>query len=330
MNLNSIFSEFDNKRVAIIGDVMLDAYIMGKVHRMSPEAPVPILLLNHEDQRLGGAANVALNLKALGAKVFLCSVIGNDVHGDKLVELLKAATIDCSAIHREDSRRTSVKTRVLSGSQHLLRIDYEDLNPLEDALAQKVISCVKDLIDHGLDALIFEDYNKGVLTEMVITECISYAKSKGVITCVDPKKVNFFAFKEVDLFKPNLKELKDALACEINVREISSLSSASFKLRARLNHTISLITLSEFGVFVDDENHHQIIPAHFRNISDVSGAGDTVIAMATLALCSGLTPKQVAALSNLAGGMVCEHSGVVSVNRTELLEEALKLKEFHE
>jgi rfaE bifunctional protein kinase chain/domain len=330
MKLNEIFKEFQKKRIAIIGDVMLDAYIMGKVHRMSPEAPVPILLLNQEDQRLGGAANVALNLKALGADVLLCSVVGKDEKGTILIELLQDAGIECSSILQDDARKTTVKTRVLSGSQHLLRIDQEDLDALEKSLAQRLIACVEHLINQGIHALIFEDYNKGVLTEDVINECITLAKRNGVITCVDPKKDHFFSYQNVDLFKPNVKELKDALGCEINPRELRSLSLASCKLRARLNHRISLVTLSEFGVFVDDGIHELIIPAHFRDISDVSGAGDTVIAVATLALCSGLSSQQIAALANLAGGMVCEHSGVVSVNRLELLNEANKLKAFHD
>ena len=302
MKLNEVFEGFNKKRIAIIGDVMMDAYVMGKVHRMSPEAPVPILLLNQ--------ANVALNLKALGAEVFLCSVVGQDVHGVKLIELLHEAGIDCSSILYDSSRKTTVKTRVLSGSQHLLRIDQEDIGALDKVIEAELIQRVELLINQGIDALIFEDYNKGVLTEAVIGRCINLAKDKGVITCVDPKK--------------------DGLSCDISPRELSSLSFASSQLRERLNHKISLITLSEFGVYVDEGSNQAIIPAHVRDISDVSGAGDTVIAVATLALCSGLSPQQIAALANLAGGMVCEHSGVVSVNRLELLDEALKLKEFHD
>lgn len=330
MQLNEVFDGFHKKRIAIIGDVMLDAYVMGKVHRMSPEAPVPILLLNQEDQRAGGAANVALNLKALGSEVLLCSVVGQDVHGVKLIELLQEAGINCSAIIHDSSRKTTVKTRVLSGSQHLLRIDQEDLVALEKVIEDDLIQRVELLMNQGIDALIFEDYNKGVLTETVISRCITLAKDKGIITCVDPKKDHFFSYQNVDLFKPNLKELKDGLSCDISPRELSSLSYASSKLRDHLNHKISLITLSEFGVYIDDGCNESIIPAHFRDIADVSGAGDTVIAVATLALCSGLSSKQVAALANLAGGMVCEHSGVVSVNRMELLDEAKKLIEFHD
>ncbi|NBN98939.1 MAG: hypothetical protein EBV19_06820 [Flavobacteriia bacterium] len=209
-------------------------------------------------------------------------------------------------------RKTTVKTRVLSGSQHLLRIDQEDISPLNKNLSEKLVSKVQAFIESGIDALIFEDYNKGVLTESVITECISLAKQNGVLTCVDPKKDHFFAFEAVDLFKPNLKELKEGLEIEINPKELSSLVSASSELRKKLHHRLSLITLSEFGVFVDDGQEQVVIPAHFRKITDVSGAGDTVISVAALALCSGMNHQQVAALANLAGTVKATRNGAYS------------------
>ena len=330
MNVVGLFQEFRSKRIAIVGDVMLDVYFMGKVHRMSPEAPVPILQLTTEEHRLGGAANVALNLKALGAQVHLCSVIGDDVPGRQLHDLLLTEGIECSALHKAGVRKTTVKTRVLSGPKHLLRIDHEDVAPIDEWMAEKLIASLKLLIGEGIDAIIFQDYNKGVLTDLVITESVKLAKANGVLVCVDPKKDQFLSYQEVDLFKPNLKELREGLEMELNPRDINTLLVASSKLRDQLKHKISLITLSEFGVFVDDGTFNTILPAHFRDISDVCGAGDTVIAVATLALCSGLNLQQIAALANLAGGMVCEHSGVVSVNGEELLEEAKKLQHFNE
>ncbi|MFN5888734.1 MAG: bifunctional heptose 7-phosphate kinase/heptose 1-phosphate adenyltransferase, partial [Flavobacteriales bacterium] len=190
-------------KVAIIGDVMVDAYLKGKVHRMSPEAPVPVLLLNKEENRLGGAANVALNLKALGAQTYLCSVIGKDHAGETLIDLLKDAGIHNHEILFDEQRKTTVKTRVLSGTQHLLRIDQEDLHSLESSMEDALIKAVKHRMDEGLDALIFEDYNKGVLTQRVITELVSYANEKGIKTTVDPKNDNFLSYKHVSLFKPN-------------------------------------------------------------------------------------------------------------------------------
>ncbi|MFN4951703.1 MAG: bifunctional heptose 7-phosphate kinase/heptose 1-phosphate adenyltransferase [Flavobacteriales bacterium] len=326
MNLEAIFNSFNDMKVAIVGDVMIDSYVMGKVHRMSPEAPVPVLLLDKEDHRLGGAANVALNLKALGAEVYLCSVIGTDTAATKFQNLLSEATIQNQEIIQSEERKTTVKTRVLSGTQHVLRIDQEDTCDLSEPLEDALIQATKHRIDLGIDALIFEDYNKGVLTHRVITELIAYAKEKGVKTTVDPKKDNFLSYRGVNLFKPNLKEIKEGLDINIDVvNQPDSIVHGAKQLRDKLNHELTLITLSEHGVFVENGTTWEIIPAHLREITDVSGAGDTVIAVATLCLIAGLSPTEIAAIANLSGGLVCEHSGVVSVDKVALLNEAQKL-----
>lgn len=326
MNLEAIFNSFNVMKVAIVGDVMIDSYVMGKVHRMSPEAPVPVLLLDKEEHRLGGAANVALNLKALGAEVYLCSVIGTDTAATKFQNLLSEATIQNQEIIQSEDRKTTVKTRVLSGTQHVLRIDQEDTCDLSEPLEDALIQATKRRIDMGIDALIFEDYNKGVLTHRVITELIAYAKEKGVKTTVDPKKDNFLSYRGVNLFKPNLKEIKEGLDVNIDVvNQPDSIVHGAKQLRDKLNHELTLITLSEHGVFVENGTSWEIIPAHLREITDVSGAGDTVIAVATLCLIAGLSPTEIAAIANLSGGLVCEHSGVVSVDKVALLNEAQKL-----
>jgi rfaE bifunctional protein kinase chain/domain len=326
MNLEAIFNSFNVMKVAIVGDVMIDSYVMGKVHRMSPEAPVPVLLLDKEEHRLGGAANVALNLKALGAEVYLCSVIGTDTAATKFQNLLSEATIQNQEIIQSEDRKTTVKTRVLSGTQHVLRIDQEDTCDLSEPLEDALIQATKRRIDLGIDALIFEDYNKGVLTHRVITELIAYAKEKGVKTTVDPKKDNFLSYRGVNLFKPNLKEIKEGLDVNIDVvNQPDSIVHGAKQLRDKLNHELTLITLSEHGVFVENGTTWKIIPAHLREITDVSGAGDTVIAVATLCLIAGLSPTEIAAIANLSGGLVCEHSGVVSVDKVALLNEAQKL-----
>lgn len=326
MNLEAIFDSFNAMKVAIVGDVMIDSYVMGKVHRMSPEAPVPVLLLDKEEHRLGGAANVALNLKALGAEVYLCSVIGTDAAATKFQELLREAKIQNQEIIQSQDRKTTVKTRVLSGKQHVLRIDQEDTSDLNRSLEDALIQATKHRIDLGIDALIFEDYNKGVLTHGVITELIAYAKEKGVKTTVDPKKDNFLSFRGVNLFKPNLKEIKEGLDVNIDVvNNPDSIVDGAKQLRDKLNHELTLITLSEHGVFVENGTTWKIIPAHLREITDVSGAGDTVIAVATLCLIAGLSPAEIASIANLSGGLVCEHSGVVSVDKAALLNEAKKL-----
>lgn len=323
MNLEVIFDSFNAMKVAIVGDVMLDSYVMGKVHRMSPEAPVPVLLLDKEEHRLGGAANVALNLKALGAEVYVCSVIGTDTVATKFQQLLTEAKIENQEILQSEDRKTTVKTRVLSGTQHVLRIDQEDTGYISNALEDALIKATKHRIDSGIDALIFEDYNKGVLTHRVITELIAYAKEKGVKTTVDPKKDNFLSYRGVNLFKPNLKEIKEGLDFNIDVvNHPNSLVDGAKKLRETLDHELTLITLSEHGVFIENGSTWKIIPAHLREITDVSGAGDTVIAVATLCLIAGLTPTEIASIANLSGGLVCEHSGVVSVDKAALLNEA--------
>lgn len=326
MNLEAIFNSFNDMKVAIVGDVMIDSYVMGKVHRMSPEAPVPVLLLDKEEHRLGGAANVALNLKALGAEVYLCSVIGTDTAASKFQHLLSEATIQNQEIIQSEDRKTTVKTRVLSGTQHVLRIDQENTYDLSEPLEDALIQATKRRIDLGIDALIFEDYNKGVLTHRVITELIAYAKEKGVKTTVDPKKDNFLSYRGVNLFKPNLKEIKEGLDINIDVvNKPDSIVDGAKQLRDKLNHELTLITLSEHGVFVENGTTWKIIPAHLREITDVSGAGDTVIAVATLCLIAGLSPTEIASIANLSGGLVCEHSGVVSVDKVALLNEAQKL-----
>lgn len=326
MNLDVIFDSFNAMKVAIVGDVMLDSYVMGKVHRMSPEAPVPVLLLDKEEHRLGGAANVALNLKALGAEVYVCSVIGTDTVATKFQQLLTEAKIQNQEILQSEDRKTTVKTRVLSGTQHMLRIDQEDTGEISNALEDALIEATKHRIDLGIDALIFEDYNKGVLTHRVITELIAYAKEKGVKTTVDPKKDNFLSYRGVNLFKPNVKEIKEGLDFNIDVvNHPNSLVDGAKKLRETLDHELTLITLSEHGVFIENGSTWKIIPAHLREITDVSGAGDTVIAVATLCLIAGLSPTEIASIANLSGGLVCEHSGVVSVDKVTLLNEAKKL-----
>ena len=326
MNLEAIFDSFNAMKVAIVGDVMIDSYVMGKVHRMSPEAPVPVLLLDKEEHRLGGAANVALNLKALGAEVYLCSVIGTDTAAKKFQHLLTEAKIQNQEIIQSEDRKTTVKTRVLSGTQHVLRIDQEDTSDLSRSLEDALIQATKRRIDLGIDALIFEDYNKGVLTHRVITELIVYAQEKGVKTTVDPKKDNFLSYRGVNLFKPNLKEIKEGLDVNIDVvNNPHSIVDGAKQLRDKLKHELTLITLSEHGVFVENGTSWKIIPAHLREITDVSGAGDTVIAVATLCLIAGLSPAEIASIANLSGGLVCEHSGVVSVDKVALLNEAQKL-----
>ena len=326
MNYKDLFDKFNGLRILVIGDVMLDAYVMGKVNRISPEAPVPIVSLENEDARIGGAGNVALNLLALGAKPIICGVIGEDSSGDKLLNLFEKNGISTDGLVKSMVRKTTVKTRVISNKQQLLRIDSESTFPLLESEEIKLNNTIQNIINQGVDGIIFEDYNKGVLTDSVIQNTIKIAKEKDIPTAVDPKKENFLSYKGVSLFKPNLKELKEGLNLNFDFNSNKDLFEKGIEvLEEKLQNEISFVTLSENGVFIKNQTEKYYVPAHMRSISDVSGAGDTVIAVATLCLISGASTKQIAEISNLAGGLVCEKSGVVSISKNDLLEEVSKL-----
>ncbi len=326
MKFKKLFSEFNSKRVLVIGDVMIDAYLMGKVNRVSPEAPVPIVSLSKHEDRLGGAANVALNLVALGAKPVICSVIGNDNEAKTFLNLLKEAGISDNGLVLSNERKTTVKTRVLGNNQHLLRIDSEQTNLISEQEENALIEKVSAMLEEGIDAVIFEDYNKGVLTPRVIHAIIQKAKAKKCVVTVDPKKDHFFEYQGVTLFKPNLKELKEGTGIDFDfTSDPSKFNEAIEALENKLQNEISFVTLSEHGVFIKNQSENHLCPAHIRNIADVSGAGDTVISVATLCLIAGASLKHVAEISNIAGGLVCESSGVVSINKEELLAEIEQL-----
>ena len=326
MNYKDLFDKFNGLRILVIGDVMLDAYVMGKVNRISPEAPVPIVSLENEDARIGGAGNVALNLLALGAKPIICGVIGEDSSGDKLLNLFEKNGISTDGLVKSMVRKTTVKTRVISNKQQLLRIDSESTFPLLESEEIKLNNTIQNIINQGVDGIIFEDYNKGVLTDSVIQNTIKIAKEKDIPTAVDPKKENFLSYKGVSLFKPNLKELKEGLNLNFDFNSNKDLFEKGIKvLEEKLQNEISFVTLSENGVFIKNQTEKYYVPAHMRSISDVSGAGDTVIAVATLCLISGASTKQIAEISNLAGGLVCEKSGVVSISKNDLFSEVSEL-----
>jgi len=326
VNYKDLFDKFNGLRILVIGDVMLDAYVMGKVNRISPEAPVPIVSLENEDARIGGAGNVALNLLALGAKPIICGVIGEDSSGDKLLNLFEKNGISTDGLVKSMVRKTTVKTRVISNKQQLLRIDSESTFPLLESEEIKLNNTIQNIINQGIDGIIFEDYNKGVLTDSIIQNTIKIAKEKDIPTAVDPKKENFLSYKGVSLFKPNLKELKEGLNLNFDFNTNKELFEKGIELlEEKLQNEISFVTLSENGVFIKNQTEKYYVPAHMRSISDVSGAGDTVIAVATLCLISGASTKQIAEISNLAGGLVCEKSGVVSISKNELLKEVSEL-----
>ena len=318
-----IFDSFNKKRVLIIGDVMVDSYIWGKVDRISPEAPVPVVAVQRKENRLGGAANVALNVKALGANSVLTAVIGNDLEGDNFLKLLDQEGLSSEGIMRFD-RPTTVKTRVLGNQHQLLRIDAEDDSELATSDSIVFIErIVKLLRSERFDVIIFEDYDKGLISKNLIESVVSIAKELNILVAVDPKKRNFLSYKNVNLFKPNLKEIKEGLKMDVDPKSLDSLMAADNKLREELNHTWSLITLSEHGMFASNGTEQSQTPSRPIIISDVSGAGDTVISTAALCLSAGADIETSTYLANLAGASVCEKPGVVSVDAAFLLATAI-------
>mgnify|MGYP002632162353 CR=1 FL=1 len=313
-------------KVLVVGDVMVDSYLWGKVDRISPEAPVPVISMTKRESRLGGAANVARNVMALGADPIICSVIGDDDHKALFMELLNDHGFSNEGIVMSKNRRTTIKTRVISQDQHVLRVDEEDTHNLTSADENALIAKVSSALQGGdIDVIILEDYNKGVLTPKVIKKVIALANENNVPTTVDPKKENFFAFVNCTLFKPNLKELVEGTKIDFKKSDREALLRAVIQVESKLRNKLSLITMSEQGVFVKSGDDFEVLPAHPRKIIDVSGAGDTVISVASLALAAGTSPTFIAALSNLAGGLVCEQVGVVPIQSTQLLEEAAGL-----
>jgi len=322
MDFDKLFQNFSNCKVGVIGDVMLDTYWWGHVERISPEAPVPVVLLDKRELRIGGAGNVALNLVSLGAVTSIFSVIGEDEAGKSLNGLMTEQGIDTSRIIYSNTRKTTDKTRIISRNQQMMRLDAETTAELTATAEDALIGRVKDYIVTEKPAvIIFEDYNKGVLTARVITEVITICRQHHVITAVDPKRRNFFSYKRVNIFKPNLKEVKDGLNLLVDEIDISSLTNIHQLLNDQLDHDISFITLSEKGVFFQDDKTAGILPSHLRRIADVSGAGDTVIAVAALLYATTNDVKLMAEVANIAGGLVCEEVGTAAINKEKLLQE---------
>lgn len=322
-SISEIFKGFSTLRVLIIGDVMLDSYIWGSVTRISPEAPVPIVQVKKRDVRLGGAANVALNIKALGATPVLVGLTGIDDDAKKLLVCLGENEIGKEGLVSSSDRVTTVKTRVMASHQHVVRVDAESEMEATSAEEKKLLEKIEQLI-FECQVVIFEDYDKGTITPTIIEKTVALAKKKNIPVVVDPKKRNFLAYKNVDLFKPNLKELREGLKLDIDPSSPNQIEEAVKKLKEVLSASGVMLTLSEHGIFIDHKGVVAHLPAHVREIADVSGAGDTVVSIAALCLALGLDARQIAHLSNLGGGLVCQHVGVVPIDRTEFLSEATK------
>lgn len=321
----AFFKSISNKKILIIGDVMIDSYLWGKVDRVSPEAPVPIVSDIIEESRLGGAANVALNVKSMGAVPILCSVIGGDERGSVFLNLMEEQNLSDVGITVDEYRITTQKTRVISGFKHLLRIDEEIENPLSKRIQTSFAEMVLNLIKTGgISAIIFQDYDKGVISPTIIKSVNNLAAKLGIPVMADPKFRNFDRYKNVTIFKPNLKEFCRGLKIEASKSEIEKLSLLGEKFRKENEQKILMITLSDKGILVIFEGESRYIAANERTITDVSGAGDTVISVCALCYSGGMTPIQTAAVANIAGGQVCEKSGVVPVNLQQLEKECIE------
>ena len=324
--INRAYDAFKQMSILIIGDVMIDAYIWGNVSRISPEAPVPIVNISKKEYRLGGAANVALNLKHLGANPIICGVIGDDRESVIFFDLLAEKELSSSCIIKEDNRITTTKTRIIGSRQQLIRVDNELITPIQIRTANLITEKIKRIIETtSIDGIIFEDYDKGLLNEYIITKIIDIAFSKNIIVAVDPKNKNFFSYKNSTIFKPNLKELNEGLKTNLTPSDPEKIHTTIKSFCRQYNIKDMVITLSEHGIFVSDSEQYSVIPAEKRDIADVSGAGDTVIAVLTLFKAFGLSTIDSTRIANLAGGLVCEKSGVVPVDKNQLFSEIIRI-----
>ncbi|MCK5846217.1 MAG: hypothetical protein KAG84_02180 [Bacteroidales bacterium] len=321
--IEKLFANIENKNVLIIGDVMVDAYLIGSVDRISPEAPVPVVSVEGRNSKMGGAANVALNIMALGATPYLCSVIGSDVRGDEFIELLSKRKMSNKGIVRSKSRPTTTKFRVIGNNVQMLRVDEEVVYFINRHEEKDLLNRITKIVEsESIDAIIFEDYDKGSITPNLIKSVIKLAKKKKIIVTVDPKKRNFNSFTNLTLLKPNFKEIKEGCDLEIENGNIPAIRDAAMQLLRKNNLETVMVTLSEHGILICERNLQTHIPAIVRNIADVSGAGDTVISVLTLALAAGLNAVEAAKLSNLAGGLVCEEVGVSPIDKKKLKSES--------
>lgn len=318
----SYLEKFKTKRVLIIGDVMIDSYMWGVVNRISPEAPIPIVSVVNREYRMGGAANVAFNIKSLGAKPILCAVVGQDEKGKIFRDLLKQNSMSDEGLLSLPDRKTTIKTRIICGSQHMLRVDDEVDTEIDEKSSEILVEKVEKIIaKQKIDLIIFEDYDKGVLNPKFISKVIKIAKKNSIFTAVDPKKRNFNSYNGVDLFKPNFKEFCEGTNSEISKTDLKEIAKSAQKFLESSAISTLLLTLSEHGVFISDIKNNFHFPAERRLIADVSGAGDTVISVAGLLLSAGASLSEIASISNIAGGLVCEKSGVVPIEPEELQNE---------
>lgn len=309
---------FKGKRIAVVGDMMLDIYFWGEVKRISPEAPVPVLEVDNEFYRFGGAANVALNISSLNGIADPIGVIGCDNFGSNFKSLLSNQKISHHGIIEDDSRPTTAKTRVIADNQHIVRIDKESKEAINRNIQSKIFEYVKSEIN-DLDGMILQDYNKGVLSSSLIAQLIDLANKNKLLVTVDPKFNNFYEYKNVTVFKPNRKEAEDILGMKI--KSDADVTFAGNTLLKKLNAKNILLTLGEGGIAVFEKGKpEKRMPTKARKVADVSGAGDTVISTLTMALAAGANIYEASYLANYAGGIVCEEVGIIPIEIDRLFD----------
>ncbi len=313
--LQKIKKNFKGKKIAVIGDMMLDCYFWGEVKRISPEAPVPVVEVDNEFYRFGGAANCALNIARLGGKPLPVGIIGKENYGSIFLSLLDESGIDATGILVDETRPTTAKTRVIADSQHVVRIDKESKEYISKITQQRILTFLEEHIS-SLDGIILQDYNKGILTPQLIQKIISLANKNNILITVDPKFLNFFSYKNVTVFKPNRKEAGDILGMQIKTD--AEVSTAGKKLLSKLNAKYVLLTLGEAGIAVFEKGKEYRMPTKARKVADVSGAGDTVISTLTMALAAGANVLEASYLANYAGGLVCEEVGIIPIELEKL------------
>ena len=324
--VKALFEQFKNITAMVIGDAMVDSYLWGKVERVSPEAPIPIVSVTKKESRLGGAANVSLNLQSLGATPLLFSVIGDDDKGKRFRKMMGKNKLSSEGIFVDPNRITTVKSRIISNGQHIARVDEESTEFIDPILEAAIFDSISHTVENKkIDVIIFVDYDKGMITPTLFEKVHALAKQKHIVIAVDPKKRNFSHYHDVDLFKPNFKEFVEGTGHVIKKGDLGQLKVAAEQYKKEKSFKFIFITLSELGVFVSNGLSQTYYPAEIRYIADVSGAGDTVLSVASLCLASSALPHLMAMLANMAGGLVCEQVGVVPVNRDRFIRELGKV-----
>jgi rfaE bifunctional protein kinase chain/domain len=314
VKIENIFTQFKKLKVIVVGDAMLDSYKIGNINRQSPEAKVPVVDVIKKSTKLGGAANVILNLKQLGVIPVLCTVIGDDENGRDIIKKLEKNDLETSGVIIDPSRKTTVKERIIVDNKHVVRIDEEIKENLNEKTRSKLLSKINEKIKTS-DILIFQDYNKGVIDNVLIDRITS---KKKIFISVDPKNKNFTDYKNIDVFKPNLKEITKSL--KINNPTLENLKSIGKKFMKKNSINHLMITLSEEGILILSEKEVSKHDIFQSKIVDVSGAGDAIISLATILFYLKLPQKFIGEICNVTGGIVCNYSGVKAIDPKELIK----------